>query len=266
MLISDPDARLDPIARSWVSRFPQLFRQRDSLSAALASQLPPPMDAVRAQALTFARVGSRSEQAVGRNVPDTGADSIVANAPVPPVIIGAPDVGLVHTIPIVDGEDRLRGVVMVEAGGLHDPVWRPLDEGDVRWTSAVARLRRWSDSTSARGEARTVRGAVRVVPVAGRAVLVQTSYRWRSDGPPALAAVAVLDRGTVSPLESIIAAGGDTITMPATAGRGSDARFSANVTRLYERMREALRRGDWPAFGAAYDSLGVVVRQRPRVP
>jgi uncharacterized membrane protein (UPF0182 family) len=31
------------------------------------------------------------------------------------------------------------------------------------------------------------------------------------------------------------------------------------VRRLYEQMREALRRGDWEAFGRAYDALGRLI-------
>ena len=94
-------------------------------------------------------------------------------------------------------------------------------------------------------------------------MLVQPSYRWRSDAPPTLAAVAVLDRGAVIPMEALVAGADSAFVASAPTG---GARFDADVTRLYDRMREALRRGDWRAFGTAYDSLGVVVRQRARVP
>lgn len=264
LLVADPDARLDPMARSWVRRFPRLFLPHDRLPAAIAAQLPPPIDAIIAQSSEFARVGSRSEPVAGRRVPQSGADSLVGTA-VTPIAGGGIGTQAFLTIPVVDADDRVRGVIATPANPHRDPVWVPLDEADVRWTAALARLRRWSDSASARGDARTVRGAVRVVPVAGRAVLVQPSYRWRTDAPPTLAAVAVHDRGQVVPLESL-AIGADSATFALPSAPPGDARIIADITRYYERMRDAMRRGDWRAFGAAYDSLGTVVRTRPRAP
>jgi uncharacterized membrane protein (UPF0182 family) len=42
---------------------------------------------------------------------------------------------------------------------------------------------------------------------------------------------------------------------------GSDSAFRREVTRLYGRMRQALTAGDLKSFGAAYDSLGALLRQ-----
>lgn len=41
---------------------------------------------------------------------------------------------------------------------------------------------------------------------------------------------------------------------------GSDSAFRNEVTRLYGKMRQALMSGDLKSFGAAYDSLGAVIR------
>jgi hypothetical protein len=38
------------------------------------------------------------------------------------------------------------------------------------------------------------------------------------------------------------------------------ANFRQRVNALYTAMRDALRRGDWPAFGKAYDDLGRVLQ------
>jgi len=38
----------------------------------------------------------------------------------------------------------------------------------------------------------------------------------------------------------------------------------ARATRLYEAMRDAMRRGDWTAFGEAYDALGALLGRAPR--
>jgi len=35
---------------------------------------------------------------------------------------------------------------------------------------------------------------------------------------------------------------------------------------LYREMSAAMRRGDWPAFGRAYESLGALLGRRERQP
>jgi hypothetical protein len=50
---------------------------------------------------------------------------------------------------------------------------------------------------------------------------------------------------------------------PDTSGAGvamTPADFRQRVNDLYAAMRDALRRGDWTAFGKAYDDLGRVLR------
>ena len=44
---------------------------------------------------------------------------------------------------------------------------------------------------------------------------------------------------------------------------GTDRR-EAEGARLYEAMRQAMQRGDWRAFGAAFDSLGRVLGRPPQ--
>lgn len=261
LLVADADARLDPVARGWVRRYPRMFLDVTRLPEALARRLPVAHDGILAQATEFARVGSRAEQVLGRHVPDLGADSVVGTPSELPVAL--PAGGHFSTIPVVDMDDRLAGVVVVPGDARLDPAWLPFDDAGLRWSAAVARLRRWSDSTTARGDARAVRGEVRVVPVAGRVALVQPTYRWLPEAAPTLAAVAILDRGVITGLEQpgVLADGGREAPGPV-----SSARFEAGVVRLYQRMRDALRRGDWRGFGSAFDSLGTITRQRPRAP
>lgn len=51
------------------------------------------------------------------------------------------------------------------------------------------------------------------------------------------------------------------LPLPATA---EGVEFQATVRRLYMRMQAALARSDLAAFGQAFDSLGVLLRERPR--
>jgi hypothetical protein len=51
------------------------------------------------------------------------------------------------------------------------------------------------------------------------------------------------------------------LPLPAT---GDGEEFQASVRRLYLRMQEALARSDLTAFGQAFDSLGWLLRERPR--
>jgi uncharacterized protein len=258
LLVAVPDDRLDPIARSWMRRFPELFVTADQLPAALGQNLPVPMDAMLVKAVQFARLGARGETIAGRRVPYDGADSIAAGDIAPGGVLDGNR--LYGTVPVVDSDDRLRGVVLVYMNGEQNVSWIPLEDPGISWTTAVARLRRWSDSVSFRGDARIARGAVRVIPTDGGPLLVQSFYRWRPDASPTIAGVAVLQSDRVTSLAEALATVGATGFAPRDS-----ASFTTEVARLYQRMRAAMQAGDWPAFGAAYDSLGLVIRANARM-
>jgi uncharacterized membrane protein (UPF0182 family) len=84
------------------------------------------------------------------------------------------------------------------------------------------------------------------VTVAWRARFPETFRPGRPD---------ILDALTQSP------AGPGTAPPPRRPASGSDSLFRREVSRLYSRMRQALQSGDLKAFGAAYDSLGAVIRR-----
>jgi uncharacterized membrane protein (UPF0182 family) len=107
-----------------------------------------------------------------------------------------------------------------------------------------------------------VRGRVRVLPVAGRLVYVQPTYVRTGDGRARLATVAVLADTLASAARDLAGALG-TSTRCVTGARGVRPRrpaLRARIAALYDAMRDALRRGDWQAFGLAFDSLGAAVR------
>ena len=93
-------------------------------------------------------------------------------------------------------------------------------------------------------------GRVTIVP-APHADPIATAWRksypanFRAGAPDILDALTATPRPLASTLPGVIL--------------GSDSAFRSEVTRLYLRMRGALAAGDLKSFGAAYDSLGMLI-------
>jgi hypothetical protein len=170
--------------------------------------------------------------------------------------------------PIVDDEGRLMGLVGARGGASPRVVWQPLARPGPRWAAVVDRLAHATESdASFRRDAPLVRGRIRALLVGGHMTFVQPAYAWRTDGPPALAGVAVATEDSVWSAATLIAATGGSRPLatgdeaPATDAdttRGSGA-FRAQVRAVYDAMRDALRHGDLAAFGSAYGALGRLV-------
>src|SRR5205085_4828970 len=77
------DSLPDPVASTWMTRFPRLFSRPASLPVAVRRQMPPARDGARAQASAYGRFGARGESGVARHLPaDDGPDSaLVETAP-----------------------------------------------------------------------------------------------------------------------------------------------------------------------------------------
>ena len=87
----------------------------------------------------------------------------------------------------------------------------------------------------------------------------QTTYATRGDGTLAIARVVVADGDSVRSGPSALAAVGvapSNVTLPPA----TPEEFRARVEGHYRLMREALARGDWSAFGEAYEALGRLLR------
>lgn len=135
-------------------------------------------------------------------------------------------------------------------------MWLPAGESAPLWSEALDRLRA-ADTISA---SLLVRGFVRAIPVGDQIVLLQPRYDWRGGGAPRLLYVTALAGDTVRSARTLFQLTGrlpDT-TMIATG----DLRTRA--ARLYDEMRRASARGDWAAYGRAFDALGVLLRDRRR--
>ncbi len=255
-----PDSVLDPIAATWVHRFPALFTNWASLPPGLPDRLPPAVDEVEAQAIAFGRFGTRAGTDAERRPPILdGADSALADAGSLPFIFDG-----VHTavsVPLVDDAgERVRGVVLGLGGRIRRTQWYPLMLPGDRWTDVIDRLRGMDTATSQKEPA--YRGAVHAYPVGGSLAYVQSTYAWHSDGPPTVARVRLLWADSVRTGSTLMQLAG-TIppALPAPAPLGP-ADFRARVEAVYRAMRDAMRRGDFAAFGRAVDELGRLVGTR----
>jgi hypothetical protein len=248
------DSLPDPIASTWIRRFPRLFERSTALPVALRGQLPPARDGARAQAAAFGRVGLRDESEVHRHLPDDeGPDSALVETPAP--LIALPRAGsIAYVIPLLDRAERLGGLFVALGGATPRSMWMPLPEGAPTWNEALDRLRD-ADTVPA---SLLVRGYVRAIPVAGQVILVQPRYDWRGGGPPRLLYTAALFADSVRSARTLFQLAGR-LPISTTLG-GAD--FRIRVRQLYDEMRRATARGDWSAFGRAFDTLGAILRER----
>ena len=256
------DAPLDPYARSWVERFPSLFTSAERVSPALLALRPPAVDGARAQAIAFARAGSRAEPLPGRQMAlDAGADTSLLSETELHYVASA-DGSLWWTLPVLDQNERVVGIVVATGGAARRTLWRPMADSPLRWTAALARMRRTADTTLSAARAGPVAyGRVRPVPIGDSLALAQPVYSTGRQAPTLALVVALTD--TTPRVGHTFAA----IVGAPLAGLPVDTppvEFRARVDALYESMSAAMRRGDWPGFGAAYDSLGALLGRPPR--
>ncbi|HET9011026.1 MAG TPA: hypothetical protein VFN38_04390, partial [Gemmatimonadaceae bacterium] len=247
----------DPVASSWIARFPRLFTRPVSLPSALQDALPPATDGARAQALAFAAAGFRGDSLEVRHFasPD-GADSAASREP---VRVALPGSGVAAIWPLLDDHERVRGVIAAESGAQRATAWIPLTTDGARWGRIVDRLRAADTASHDNG---LVRAPVRVLPAHGRPLYAQAVYQWRPGGSPRIARVTVLADDSVRVAATLTAAVGG--APPSRVAGAPPADLRARADSLYRAMREALARGDWSAFGRAFDALGSTLR--PSVP
>jgi uncharacterized membrane protein (UPF0182 family) len=247
------DASPDPVTSSWATRFPRLFTVAAALPASLRAALPPILDGARAQALAFAGAGFRGDSLEVRHFATLdGAD---ASAPREPLHFAPPAGGVDVGWPLLDDRDRVRGIVAAEGGAQRTTAWMPLISGDVRWSRVVDQLR---GADTAGHDNGVVRSPARVIPVGGRPVYFQSVVQWLPGGSPRLVHVTALagDSVTVAPTLAAILGG----SIGATAQTVTQG-FRVRADSLYRIMRSALERGDWTAFGRAFDALGAALGQ-----
>lgn len=271
-----PVDRPDALTRTWMAKLPTLFSPPAALPATLVDQLPPATDGATAQIRTFARYGSRLEGSVVRHLPDS---ALVGGAPAPVATPTATGTAIVWSVPLLDAGDELDGMISVVGGATRATWWANASTPSHRWRALLDRLAGALDSAraavpdGARRDNR-LRLARPDVVLTTRGILVVQPVLWsRGDGSLVVARVGVTDGqriGVGATLAQALAGIGET-----TQAGGGDRVTGAPVTlltpspedhalRLYDAMRQALRRGDWAAFGTAFDSLGRVLGRTPQ--
>jgi hypothetical protein len=282
-----PVPKPDAIARTWMTRLPRLFTPATSLSPAVAAQLPPATDAAIVQLRTFARYGSRAEGSVLRHLPDS---ALISGPPAPVMLeLGA------HTlpawsVPLLDDHDTVAGVATVTGGLLRTSYWTPAPPSPLPWSGMLGQLRSALDRPAAGGTgddgnivatdtslrpderptSRVRLGRPEMVVTSRGLLLLQAERITRADGRLAFGQVAITDGRQVGVGPTVAAALtslGETL-LPApggpTAAADPDAGGGEGAGRWYDAMRQAMKQGNWSAFGAAFDSLGRALGRPPQ--
>jgi len=253
-----PGAVPGPVVASWMRLFPSLFEASSALPSQLLTAIPPSIDGARAQAQMLASFGGRGQsQPMGRLPWNDGADSVLRRGS--ESLFQLPHGTLVWSQTLLDSTDRIAGLVLRTAGRAGITEWMPNEQGMTRWNAQLERLHQVLDSSiTLPADTRMVRGPVRAVPIDGSIALIQPAYQWKNGAPPMLARIGVA-RDSSAAAGATLASALGVMLQPSTGEAAAQGDFRTRVRRLYEEMREAMRSGDWLAFGRAYDALGKLI-------
>ena len=250
------DSSLDPIASTWALRLPSIFGTWNALPHGIRALLPPAIDGLYAQVNAFGRYGSQTESFSPRQMPALdGSDTSLVGDDLPIVLPGTQATAV--TLPLVDDTGRLRGLLIGTGGANRLTTWYGLSAPGPRWTTVLDRLRSLDSAGSVARDGPLAHGRVRPIPLRTGVGFVQPTYRWRPQSVPALNRLAILvgdSTRSVAPA-SASSPSGAPVVQPAS-GTTPSARS------LYNAMRDALRRGDWAAFGRAFEALGRALEEK----
>ncbi|WP_291164892.1 UPF0182 family protein [Gemmatimonas sp. UBA7669] len=264
----------DPVTRTWQTRFPTLFTADSLLPDGLADHLPPASERGLLQIRTLARYGSRLDGAAPRTVPDS---ALFGGTPAPMALGSGPRPTPGWAVPLLDSGEQVDGMAVVMGGSERATYWWPVSGTKLQWRGLNTALQIGLDSAraalpdGARRDMRLRRGRIVAVPTAAGLLYLQGVQWARGDGSTVVARVAITDGARVgvgSTTAEALSRLGVTVSSSPTAGAAAmdlvPVAGEASAARWYDAMRQAMRRGDWSAFGAAFDSLGRVLGRPPQ--
>ena len=258
--ITSPTA--GPMAESWMLRFPELFSDPSAFDMSFLVRLPPAADGMLIVGQALAQSGLRGEFEARAHLPASAGDSLYAPTDPAPWLNRATN-SISLAIPVLEPTEELRGVLVAPGGSDFRFRWIRSPTKSVRWSRLAGEFQAASDSfRSGERATRPLPGAIRILPTSDGFVAVQTYYLVRPDGTPQVLVAAIWRQEGTSTGRTLMDAAG--LPNPIVADVPMTAEdFRRRVNALYESMREAMRRGDWSAIGAAYEALGRLLRSPP---
>jgi hypothetical protein len=250
-------AHPDIVTRSWMRRFPWLFVPESEFSPELDSLRPPSVDWATVQGNALARTGFPRDTILPRSlVPSNDADADLAEGG-PTLFAPLGDRGpLAWSLGLVDASERVLGALIARGGPAPRVEWHRSTPGQ-RWNELLATLQHAADSAGFGHQRRFARrGRVQLIPGPAGIGYVQTFYEWPPDAPPSIAGVVVMQHGEIRTGATLSEALGVVRPMASTG----TASLRSRVDALYQTMSDAMRRGDWRAFGDAFSQLGRLLR------
>ena len=252
-----PRSRPDPIARSWMRRYPWLFTSRALLPSTLNALWPPHVDWAAMQAEALVHTGFHGDTINPKRIAHTSESFNDAGADIPLLFLNQGDSGaLAWSQALLDSDERIIGALVARGGEVPRTEWHRVS-GTTSWRAVLEQLLAAAGAAGYdHGVARGRRGTVQVLLSRTGVIYAQSFYDWPADGPPSLTGVVLYDGKNTASGATLAQALG--VIRPATAV-GTEA-FRARVNALYTDMSNAMRRGDWIAFADAYTSLGRLLR------
>lgn len=254
-----PSPQPSPVAASWIQEFPELFTDAGTLEPDLLARIPPPVDGawILAQGLSLA--GLRGEYEPRGHLPAQSMDSLFTRASMPPFLDAATG-RLALAIPVLDPSDALRGLLVVAGGADGEARFERMAAPGPKWIRVADELYVAMDSARVPSpDTRPVSGPVRMVPSSQGPLAFATLYDMRPDGRLQVRLLSLRRPEGVVTGKSLLDAAG--LPEPVVSeGPITPEEFLVQAGRLYESMRQAMRRGDWRGIGAAYDALGRLLR------
>ena len=252
-----PRSKPEAVTRSWMRRYPWLFTTRALLPSAVNALWPPRIDWAAMQADALVHTGFHGDTIIPKRVAHASGSFTDAGADMPLLFLNQGDSGpLAWSQAILDSDERIIGALVARGGEVPRSEWHRVS-GTTSWQTVLEKLLAAAGAAGYdHGIARGRRGTVQVLPTKTGFVYAQSFYDWPADGPPTLMGVAMYDGKTSVTGSTLAQALG--VIRPSTAI--GTAAFRSKVNALYEVMSNAMRRGDWIAFGDAYTSLGRLLR------